>query len=76
MFDDRRNNGILSVVEFIFELIGQLLYLLIWIPVTWIFKLIGHFIKDVTTGVYGKIVQITVVFIFGLLVYFVQTHLK
>jgi hypothetical protein len=76
MFDDRRNNGILGIIESIFDFIGWLLYILIWVPITWVFKLLSHFIKDVATGVYGKIVQLAVVFIFGLLVYFFQTHLK
>ena len=76
MFDDRRNNGILGIIESIFDFIGWLLYILIWVPITWVFSLLSHFIKDVATGVYGKIVQLTVVFVFGLLVYFFQTHLK
>lgn len=76
MFDDRRDNGILGIIESVFDFIGWLLYVLIWVPVTWVFKLLGHFVKDVATVVYGKIVQLTVVFVFGLLVYFFQTHLK
>lgn len=76
MFDDRRDNGILGIIESVFDFIGWLLYVLIWVPVTWVFKLLGHFVKDVATGVYGKIVQLTVVFVLGLLVYFFQTHLK
>ena len=76
MFDDRRDNGILGIIESVFDFIGWLLYVLIWVPVTWVFKLLGHSVKGVATGVYGKIVQLTVVFVFGLLVYFFQTHLK
>jgi hypothetical protein len=76
MFEDRRNNGILGITESIFDFIGWLLYILIWVPITWVFSLLAHFVKDVATGVYGKIVQLTVVFIFGLLVYFLQSHLK
>lgn len=76
MFDDRRSEGIIGIIESIFNFIGWLLYVFIWVPITWIAKLIGRFVKDVATGVYGKVVQATVVVVFGFLVYFFQTHMK
>lgn len=75
MFDDRNQSKIIGFIEFIFDLIGGILYL-IWIPIRWILRLLGNFVKDVATGVYGKIVQATVVLVFGLIAYFFQTHIK
>lgn len=76
MFEDRRNTGILGVIESIFDFIKWLLYIFVWIPLSFIFKLIGKFIKDVLTGVYGKLVQISVVAVFGYLVYLFQSLAK
>ncbi len=76
MFEDRRSAGILEVVESVFDFIKQLLYILVWVPVSFIFKLIVKFIKDVLTGVYGKLVQVSVVAVFGYIVYLFQSLAK
>lgn len=76
MFDDRRENGIMGFLDSVFDIIGQLLRIFIWIPITWVASVIAHFVKDVATGVYGKVVQATVVVVFGAIVYFFQTHMK
>ena len=76
MYGHERHNRIVEIIEAIFDLIKWLLYILIWVPISFIIKLIIKFIKDVLTGVYGKVVQVTVVVIFGYLVYLFQSLTK
>lgn len=76
MYGHERQSKIVDIIEAIFDLVKWLLYVLVWVPISFIFKLIVKFIKDVLTGVYGKLVQVSVVAVFGYIVYLFQSLAK
>jgi TctA family transporter len=76
MYGHERQSKIVDIIEAILDLVKWLLYVLVWIPISFIFKLIVKFIKDVLTGVYGKLVQVSVVAVFGYIVYLFQSLAK
>ena len=76
MYGHERQSKIVDIIEAVLDLIKWLLYILVWVPVSFIFKLIVKFIKDVLTGVYGKLVQVSVVAVFGYIVYLFQSLAK
>ena len=76
MYGHERQNRIVDIIETILDLVKWLLYVLVWVPISFIFKLVVKFIKDVLTGVYGKLVQVSVVAVFGYVVYLFQSLAK
>ncbi|MBP6948717.1 MAG: hypothetical protein KBB50_01420 [Candidatus Pacebacteria bacterium] len=76
MYGHERQSKIVDIIEAILDLVKWLLYVLVWVPISFIFKLIVKFIKDVLTGVYGKLVQVSVVAVFGYIVYLFQSLAK
>lgn len=76
MYGHERQSKIVDIIEAILDLVKWLLYVLVWVPISFTFKLIVKFIKDVLTGVYGKLVQVSVVAVFGYIVYLFQSLAK
>ena len=76
MYGHERQSKIVDIIEAILDLVKWVLYVLVWVPISFMFKLIVKFIKDVLTGVYGKLVQVSVVAVFGYIVYLFQSLAK